>query len=468
MEGLPASVEWSPEKRAAEPFVFRSGGFFGSGKVAHTIGAAVRHMDRHPDDGIYHLQNGTLAQWLESQEAQDLAYLAHQVATAGYTDRRVMVETFLLGTGLVSRPRLSLRPKSISLGYVLAGQTRTSQLQVSKGRGRGYLFGRLHSSASCLSADPMAFGGGPCKVRVSVDSEPLSISQALHQLELLVESSASAEPVVVPVRLRVMGMPSWFDRFMLRPLAGIIVAGFLGLGLGALLGLAGAPALASFWAGTSPAPTALGLAANAPLVWAIAIGIFWAVLGGIAGLLQPPAYPVLYATGVRLLRTLVWAAALAIAAAAVAWAGTQIRMKLGMPDAALRVRWSPILLGVVGLAIVPAMIGEVRNARLLRARGEAREAWSVLRPALLVATTVAVCVLLVAGVWISAPAVQRVDTQSAANTAQTWLQGQLMRLDSEIGKAMDQFYLRYYDRRAPLQPPAGTPSATGTPQTEKR
>jgi hypothetical protein len=35
-------------QRAAAPFVFRSGGLFGSGKKVWTVRAAVRHMDRHP------------------------------------------------------------------------------------------------------------------------------------------------------------------------------------------------------------------------------------------------------------------------------------------------------------------------------------------------------------------------------------------------------------------------------------
>ncbi len=272
----------------------------------------------------------------KTRARSDWPKLQGEPPTCRECDPRVPLETFLLDTGLVSRPRLSLRPKRISLGYVLAGQTRTCQLQVSKGRSRGYLFGRLHSSASCLYADPTVFSRGSCKTRVSVDSESLPISQAPHQLELLVESNASAEPVVVPVSLRVMGTPSWFDRFVLRPLAGFIVSGLLGLALGWLLGLAGAPNPFNLQSSIFNPPP--GLAANAPAVWAIVVGVLWALLGGIAGLLQPPAYPVLYATGVRLLRTLVWATALALAAALVAWAGTQVRVHLGQP--AIAIRWS--------------------------------------------------------------------------------------------------------------------------------
>ena len=40
-----------------EPFVFRSGGLFHSGKQVKSIRAAIKHMDRYPEDGIYHLRN---------------------------------------------------------------------------------------------------------------------------------------------------------------------------------------------------------------------------------------------------------------------------------------------------------------------------------------------------------------------------------------------------------------------------
>ena len=70
-------------QRAEEPFVFRSGGIFGSDKKVWTIRAAGRHMDRHPEDGVFHLRNGTLAQRLS--EHGDI-YLSPVVARSITTD----------------------------------------------------------------------------------------------------------------------------------------------------------------------------------------------------------------------------------------------------------------------------------------------------------------------------------------------------------------------------------------------
>ena len=239
MQGSVAPAGWSATQRAPKPFVFRSGGLFGSGTKVRTIRAAVKYMDRHPDDGIYHLRNGTLAQWLEDQEADELAGLARRVATERQTDPRVPLETFLIGTGLVRRPRLALHPRKVRMGYILAGQSSSCDLQVKKGRGRGYLFGRLHSTVPWLSLDPIALSGRPLKVRVGVTTETLPISKAPQEAQITVESNATEEPVAVPVRFRVMGMPSQLNRYLLRPLAGLLAGGFIGAVLGWLLGLSG-------------------------------------------------------------------------------------------------------------------------------------------------------------------------------------------------------------------------------------
>ncbi len=74
----------SVTQRASEPFIFRSGGRLGSGKKVWTIQAAVQHMDRRPEDGIYHLNNGTLAAWLQGQGATDLA----ETARSGHPNAR--------------------------------------------------------------------------------------------------------------------------------------------------------------------------------------------------------------------------------------------------------------------------------------------------------------------------------------------------------------------------------------------
>jgi hypothetical protein len=177
-----APSEWTASQKAPQPFVFRSGGIFGSGTKVRTVGAAVRHMDRHPEDGIYHLRNGTLAKWLHDQGADRLAQKAREVVNRSQADPRISLETFLIDTGLVRRPRLSLRPKRIGLRYIPTGGVADCELRLTKGRGRGYLFGRVYSSAPWLRTDLTEFRGQSTKAVVSVDTETLPISPKAQQV----------------------------------------------------------------------------------------------------------------------------------------------------------------------------------------------------------------------------------------------------------------------------------------------
>ena len=151
----------SPTQRTSEPFVFRTGSRLGSGKKVWTIQAAVEYMDRHPQDGIYHLDNGTLAAWLEAQGAVHLAQEARDVLRTRESDPRVPLERFLLSTGLVDRPRLHVRPKPVDLGSVISGSACNASVQIRKGPGRGYLFGAISSSEPWLRVEPHTFTGGP-------------------------------------------------------------------------------------------------------------------------------------------------------------------------------------------------------------------------------------------------------------------------------------------------------------------
>ena len=129
--------------RASKPFVFRSGGPFRGGARVWTIRGAVRQMDRFPEVGVHHLRDGTLATWLAEEGAAHLARLAREAVSQAKTDLRAALETFLLGTGLVKRPRLRIRPRVVNLGYVLEGQFGAHTAHVRKGHGRGYLFGEV-------------------------------------------------------------------------------------------------------------------------------------------------------------------------------------------------------------------------------------------------------------------------------------------------------------------------------------
>src|SRR5690606_18260926 len=46
-------------QRAAEPFVFRGDTLAARGHAAWSIAEVAAYIDRAPDDGVYHLRNGT-------------------------------------------------------------------------------------------------------------------------------------------------------------------------------------------------------------------------------------------------------------------------------------------------------------------------------------------------------------------------------------------------------------------------
>ena len=454
MEGPLAPSGWSATRPAPEPFVFRSGGLFGGGKKVLTIGAAVEYMDRHPEDGIYHLRNGTLAQWLEDQEAHDLAHLARQVLTEGYTDPRVLLEAFLLGTGLVPRPRLSLRPREMRMGYILAGQSFSHDLQIKKGRGRGALFGKVHRTVPWLTLDPTAFSGRSTRVNVTADTRTLLVSRSPQEAQIAVESSASEQPVMVPVRFRVMGMPSRLNRWVIRPLVSLLVAGLIGAGLGWLLALSGV--------GLPDRLTGAGWQSPpASVAWAIFVGLLWALLAGGRGLLQPLAWPIRYTLGRWLLRTVIWAITFVLIAALALWLWRQITVDFGLRSTPIP--WFSVLLGVLALAIVPGILGELWNTRGANDPDAVYKQMPLLRPGIIIVSTGLICLLLVTGGRFAAPALRNFDAGPTLVTAQERAGGELTRFEALVNEGLDQLTLRIYDRRAPAP---GQPTPTPPPKAQ--
>ena len=229
-------------QQTTQPFVFRSSRLLGLSAKAWSIREAVAIMDRQPDDGIYHLTNGTLERWLRDEGAPHLAQLAHDAVLEGKNDRRRALEIFLVGTGLVSRPELVVRPKVLDLGYVLNGAPVAGLLRLQHGRGRGYLFGSLTAAETWLRLDPKEFAGRSTDIVVSADTSLLPIVTEPVRASLLVAANAGKEPISVPVQFHIATTPARFNRIALRPLAGVAVAGVLGVFIGLLFGIAGVPA----------------------------------------------------------------------------------------------------------------------------------------------------------------------------------------------------------------------------------
>ena len=429
----------SVTRRASDPFVFRSGGLFGSGKTVRSIRAAIRHMDRYPDDGIYHLRNGTLAHWLDTQGAEDLAKLAREVTRAREPDARVMLEKFLIGTGLIRRPRISLRPKAMTLRYILAGQQAECLLRVRKGRGRGYLFGVLHTSQPWIRVDPVRFSGKPMESVVSVGTESLPISATPHTGEILVESSATAEPLAVPLRFKVVGAPSRPQRWLIRPLTSLILAAAFGALLGALI--------ASSGMGFPTQPLARLNLNVAPLGgWAALVGLVWGILGLILGFAQPLAWPIWYANGRWLLRALIWGATFTVLAAIglVTWRVAYPAGHVPFHAPSRAALWFVAL----ALSIFPAALGELWSFHTTRGRTVRLSQQPLLRAGLLILIAGILAVTLVMSIRIVGPTIERIDVEQALQASERFVDEQWVRFEGTMNRLVDDLTLRVYDRRA--------------------
>ncbi len=301
----------TPSQRTSRPFVFRSGSTLSGGpRKVWTIRDAVQHMDRYPEDGIYHLRNRTLEQWLAAEGAPHLAALARAAGDRCFDEPLRGLEEFLVGSNLVRRPEPILRPRRLDLGYILAGEAATGYVRISKGGRSGYLLGHLTTSDSCLRVAPETISGEQVDVAITVDTTELLIQPQPYEATVAVHVLGQAEPQTIAVRFRVAPVPSSFSRFVGRPAIGLL-AGAL---MGGLVGLA-------WWIGTvlGAAPPKIGAMSVSPLFWLAVFGILWGSMGFLRGLLQPPAWPTAYAVVRWLYSILIWSVALGLFGATAVW-----------------------------------------------------------------------------------------------------------------------------------------------------
>jgi len=426
-------------QRATQPFVFRSGRLLGIGKKAWTIRQVIKHVDKYPTDGVQHLRNGTLATWFADEGAMHLATLARDVMRQSEKEPRIYLEKFLLGAGLVRRPRLVVLPKRVNLGRVLSGETAVRRLRLRKGRGRGYVFGTVQPSDPWIRVDPDSFSGS-LDAAVRVDTEPLLIAKRPYRAKIWVDSSASDDPVAVPVSVRVVSMPSALNRYLLRPVVASVVAGLLGAGVGWLLGSFGIQAPA--WA--------TGLAAfplSTAFAWATLTGLFWALLGAIRGFLQPPVWSIAWAAGRWLARALFWSVVLASLSALALWfmARFYADVETNLADA---VRTS-IILFAVALAVLPATLGEASSIRPKEEAADKSSTARTFRRALWGAIGIALVFAALAGIRLVGPAWDRYCLDNKVVSAHEWATDRWARWEAGLNDWVDQMYARYSDRRAP-------------------
>jgi hypothetical protein len=418
-------------QRAARPFVFRSSTALGGGSQAWTIKEVVAAMDRNPADGIYHLRNGSLEKWFEQEGAPHLAALARAAVQQTTADHRAVLESFLLSTGLVTRPLLVCEPREVDLGYLAAGELGSARLSLRKGKGRGYLFGKLDSSDPWLTVEPRAFNEGRLDTVVMVDTAALAIHPEPYLAELYVDSSALPVSLTIPVHFRVVPAASRASRRMTRPLAGFLVAGALGALVGGLWALSGIPA-------------PLGLQPGG-LIWVLLVALLWGALGALRGVWQPAAWPLGYALRRCLLRLAAWAGVLVMVALGITGAISLLTAGAALNDTAW---WAAALSGLTA-AIFPATLAEAERGHQARAARETGAPPARRRGVWLVVALVIV-VLLVGGLLAG----QRPDLAGIARDVQAQSGPWFETLEQAASDALDQFYLRYFDRRAAPVPTA--------------
>ncbi|MGI6379388.1 MAG: NERD domain-containing protein [Anaerolineae bacterium] len=443
--------ELASRQRASRPFVFRSGGVLGSGRKAWTIREAVRHIDRHPDDGAYHLRNGTLERWFRDQGARHLAVLAREATSEREGDARIAVERFLIGTGLVRRPKVKLSPQRADLGYVLPGEDGVARLRIRKGVGRGYLVGKLHTSEPWLRVEPSSFSE-KADLRIWASSDTLTIQGRPHQAAVLLNSTASEHPISVPARLRVVGTPHKVNRWVIRPAVGLILGLVFGAALGVLI------ANRAIWSPSIMARLGLDGGDLPEALFGVLVGVSWAVLGAWRGFRQRLSWPVGYATGRWLLQLGIWTLALSVIAAAGLAALVWIT---AIPVSLISNTGLLLGLGALALANVPATVSEVRASMEKPAEvvdSSYRRAIRPLRSALI---GVVAIVVIGVGAFALEPFYRRWVAREATENLLLWVGDQSDQLGAWVDRQLDRMYLERYDRRAPTRVPAASDETAG-------
>lgn len=424
--------QFTASQRALKPFVFRSGGMLRVGRPVWTLREVVDHLERYPADGIHHLRNGTLAEWLDEEGATHLAELARSAMDHPGIDMRAGLETFLLGTGLVSRPLLRASPQRLDLGYAIEGRAVASVLRLSAGKGRGYLYGQLSTSEPWLQVTPASIKGKQIEAVVSADTSGLRIRPNPIEGLVLVKSSASDQAITVPVVLRVMPLPSPLSRALFRPLAGLLASAPVGALIGWLCARAGLSV--SHMTGTA-----------APILLCLAL---WSLAGSWRGMRQPAAWPIAYALRRWLQGSATWSLLLGGVSALLAWSWTHgLGAGLGWNGP------NPLHAGLVGAAAgcLPALLCELATSGLVTNVHHVIGRRSSRRIAALSAALACLLTLAMLAPRVLSPIAQRMNVNGAMERAQVTMNAGLESLQDIVDQTVDRVTLKLYDRRAPFE-----------------
>jgi serine/threonine protein kinase len=158
---------------------------FSGGESPHDLRELVALCDRYPAQARQYLWNGEIERWLESDHRSALARRAREIREQ-YRQRERALEAFLQATGEVAPPQLRANECLLDFGEVNIGESHTLQLHL-KNPGRGFLFGELRASHSCLQT-PAEFDGNEATVPLTFNAR--NLSRGVYSGELIIDSSA--------------------------------------------------------------------------------------------------------------------------------------------------------------------------------------------------------------------------------------------------------------------------------------
>jgi hypothetical protein len=436
--------------KSKKPFIFHSRGFIERSKRVWTIQEAIQHIYLHLEEGADPLRNGSLAQWFKEAGAEPLAQLALEVMKKNETDSRILVEDFLIDTGLVQRPGIWFFPRILNFGYILSGQSKTRRFYILRGLRRGYLYGKIHTADPALEFDPPSFHGRLTAINVTYHPANMVIEKETRQTELIIESNAEGQLSPFLINAVVMPMPSPFMRYVVRPLVSMLSGILCGIVLGCLLGLLH---FAMPFGSILPSP----ILSSGLFFWILCLGILWGLIGLIRGFRQHPAWPIAYAAGKWLLRSAAWTVLLFACAVLGAWSLNRfgaIHVDLSLPGL--------LLIGVLtgAFSVIPATSGEIASARDEAVENERKQ-----HPLKFFKTAEigpALAALFLIGSSFLGQSFKDRTSFPAKFAGESVIEKQAFSLENKLNDTVDQFLLNYYDRRSP---PVDTSESNGMPHS---
>jgi len=413
--------------RAAQPFELASGERPRDKQIAWTVEEVLRLLDRYTQPAIQHLQSGALERWLDSEGAWRLADLAQQALQRYPADGRAALEWFMLSSGYVQPPTITVKPERLQMGYVLKGQSASRTLKIGVSQKTGYPLGQVEPADAWVAVEPETFSG-QAQVLITVDASTLPAGTQQHA-EVVINAIAENCPLTIPITVHVRAAPTRLGRLLLRLLLGLVA----GAAIGGALGM-----LADILIAASPLATAVLPATVCAL-------LLWGLMGIVYGALPRPAWPAWYALRHWLRNVLLWGIGGGLAVLALSALASHLISGVAWAQAAWP-NWQANLATWLVLAVIPGTVVEAAQAQVAQ-QGDAPVAEDVKPPRPILRGCVVVALLVATVLGLHA---LRISTGISAEGAPSWqvrAESLWQSFETKLNGYVDGLYLRYYEEQ---------------------